>query len=171
MIRRLNHAVLYVADARRSAAFYREVLGFTIVQEEMGGRVAFLRAGNSINHHDLGLFTVGAAGGASGTDAERPAGRRHGAPSPGLYHLAWQVDTIDDLAAMRERLVAARALVGASDHGVSKSLYAADPDGLEFEIMWKVPEAEWGEYATRATVEPLDLDAAVRRWSGVSTRA
>jgi len=158
VIRRLNHAVLYVADARRSAAFYREVLGFTTVAEAFGGRAIFLRAGNSTNHHDLGLFTVGAS---------TPT---RVAPSPGLYHLAWQVDTIDELAAMRDRLVAAGALAGASDHGVSKSLYAADPDGLEFEVMWMVPEAEWGEYATRAAVEPLDLDAAVRRWSGVSTR-
>lgn len=171
MIRRLNHAVLYVSDARRSADFYRDVLGFTTAQEEAGGRAIFMRAGNSSNHHDLGLFTVGPAGGATGgADAGRPAGRRHGAPSPGLYHLAWQVDTIDELAAVHDRLVAARALVGASDHGASKSLYAADPDGIEFEVMWMVPEAEWGAYAARAIVAPLDLDAERRRWSGVSTR-
>ena len=171
VIRRLNHAVLYVSDARRSADFYRDVLGFTTAQEEAGGRAIFMRAGNSSNHHDLGLFTVGPAGGATGgADAGRPAGRRHGAPSPGLYHLAWQVDTIDELAAVHDRLVAARALVGASDHGASKSLYAADPDGIEFEVMWMVPEAEWGAYAARAIVAPLDLDAERRRWSGVSTR-
>lgn len=170
MIRRLNHAVLFVRDARRSADFYRRVLGFTTVQEEAGGRAVFLRAGNSDNHHDLGLFSVGDPRvDPAGHGAPPARGPRTGPPAPGLYHLAWQVDTIDELAAVHARLVGAGALVGASDHGASKSLYAADPDGLEFEVMWMVPASEWGEYATRAVVAPLDLDAERRRWSGVST--
>ncbi|MGA0789655.1 MAG: VOC family protein, partial [Ilumatobacteraceae bacterium] len=88
----------------------------------------------------------------------------------GLYHLAWQVDTIDELAAIRARLVEVGSLSGESDHGVSKSLYARDPDGIEFEVMWMVPEADWGAYATDAIVAPLDLSAEISRWSGVSTR-
>ena len=81
----LNHAVLWVRDARASAAFYTEALGFTVVDGDPAGRAVFLRAGASANHHDLGLFTVG----------ERPSPPPH---APGLYHLAWQVDTIEDLA-------------------------------------------------------------------------
>jgi len=155
-IRRLNHAVLYVRDAQRSAAFYRDVLGFETVQESAGGRAVFLRAGGSDNHHDLGLFGVGDVPHDQGT---------------GLYHLAWQVDTIDELAEIRNRLVSAEALMGESDHGVSKSLYAQDPDGIEFEVMWMVPASSWGRYATDAVVAPLDLAAEVARWSGVVTRA
>ena len=49
-------------------------------------------------------------------------------PRVGLYHLAWEVGTLADLADARERLRAAGALVGQSDHRVSKSLYAKDPD-------------------------------------------
>jgi len=56
------------------------------------------------------------------------------------------------------------ALTGASDHGVSKSLYGRDPDGNEFEVMWQVPQEAWGEFADQATVMPLDLNAEVRRW-------
>lgn len=156
MIRRLNHAVLYVRDALRSAEFYREVLGFTTVQEDASGRAVFLRAGNSANHHDLGLFSIG-----DGAPQARGAG---------LYHLAWQVDTIDELAAVRDRLMKVGALGGASDHGASKSLYGRDPDGIEFEVMWMVPEADWGRYASEAVVEPLDLGAELARWSGVATR-
>ena len=51
-IRRLNHAVLYVRDARRTAQFFRDVLGFVTVQEAAGGRAVFLRASGSDNHHD-----------------------------------------------------------------------------------------------------------------------
>lgn len=153
-VQRLNHAVLYVADAERAAAFYRDVLGFEIVVRFPGA--AFLRAGGSANDHDLGLFSIGA-------DARKPAG-----PSVGLYHLAWQVDTIDDLAALRTALVAAGSLVGESDHHVSKSLYAVDPDGNEFEIMWAVPRQAWtGDVGTVR----LDLAGEVARWSGVRTGA
>jgi catechol-2,3-dioxygenase len=150
-IKRLNHAVLYVTDAKASAAFYTEVLGFT-VRASMGDQAFFLQADGSDNDHDLGLFSVG----------QRPAV----AHSVGLYHLAWQVHTIEELAALRTRLLAADSLVGESDHGVSKSLYAKDPDGIEFEVMWAVPRADWPD--TVGTWQ-LDLDTALARWPGVDT--
>jgi len=152
MIRRLNHAVLWVRDARASAEFYTSVLGFEAVAT-MGDQAVFLRAGGSTNDHDLGLFGVG----------DRPQPAPH---SPGLYHLAWQVNTIEDLAALRTKLIAARSLVGESDHGVSKSLYAADPDGIEFEVMWAVPRANW---PSGPTTTRLDLDAELARWAALDT--
>jgi catechol-2,3-dioxygenase len=152
MIRRLNHAVLWVRNARVSADFYTSVLGFEVVSS-MGDQAVFLRADGSTNDHDLGLFSVG----------NRPRPEPH---SPGLYHLAWQVHTIEELAAMRSRLLAAGALVGESDHGVSKSLYAADPDGIEFEVMWAVPRDSW---PTDGGTQRLDLDAELARWAAVDT--
>jgi catechol-2,3-dioxygenase len=144
----LNHAVLYVRDVPTAVAFYTDVMGFSVV-DEMPGRAAFLRAGGSQNHHDLGLMSVGSS-------APRPP---HGAT--GLYHLAWRVGTIQELARAREVLAEHGALRGQSDHGVSKSLYAADPDGNEFEVMYLLPEDEWGDYATKAVVQPLDIEAEV----------
>ncbi len=151
-VARLNHAVLYVRDARRAADFYAHVFGFEVVGEEFGGKAIFMRAAGGDNHHDLGLFSVGDAAGRA------PRG------SVGLYHLAWEVPTIDDLAAAARTLSEAGALGGASDHGVSKSLYGADPDGNEFEIMWRVPRESWGDYEHHGAVLPLDLEAEVRRW-------
>jgi catechol-2,3-dioxygenase len=149
-VKRLNHAVLYVRDVDRSVAFYQGAFGFEVV-ENMPGQAAFLRAAGSDNHHDLGLFAVGA-----------------GAPSPprgavGLYHLAWEVASIHELAAGRRTLEALGALVGQSDHGATKSLYGRDPDGNEFEVMWMVPRAQWGEYEHSAPVAPLDIEAEVAR--------
>ncbi len=153
-VARLNHAVLYVRDAEASAEFYARVFGFEVVSKEFGGRAVFMRSAGGDNHHDLGLFAVG-------PDAPRaPRG------STGLYHLAWEVPTIEDLATAARELSSERALGGASDHGVSKSLYGHDPDGNEFEIMWRVPREAWGEYERQAAVLPLDLDAEVRRWGG-----
>ena len=155
-VQRLNHAVLWVRDAQASAAFYGGALGFVEVETDPSGRAVFIRAGGSSNHHDLGLFTVG----------PRPSPPPQ---SPGLYHLAWQVATIDDLASAAQELRRRGALVGASDHGVSKSLYARDPDGIEFEVMWQVPEDRWADFADGTPTGPLDLDAELARWTGVAT--
>jgi catechol-2,3-dioxygenase len=151
-VARLNHAVLFVRDATAAADFYGRVFGFEVVDSAFGGRAVFLRAAGGDNHHDLGLFSVG------------PEAARPGRGSVGLYHLAWEVPTIDDLATAATVLREAGALTGMSDHGVSKSLYGADPDGNEFEIMWRVPREAWGEYERQAAVMPLDLEAEVRRW-------
>ncbi len=148
---RLNHAVLYVRNAERAADFYARVFGFRVVSREFGGQAVFMRAGDGDNHHDLGLFSVGDA-------APRPP-----RGSTGLYHLAWEVATIEDLAAAQRTLAEAGALGGASDHAVSKSLYGSDPDGNEFEIMWRVPREQWGEHERRAVVRALDLDAELAR--------
>ena len=126
-IHRLNHAVLYVRDVDASVAFYRDVLGFTTQVAFPGA--AFLRAPDSTNDHDLGLFQVGPDAAASA------AGRG----AVGLYHLAWEVGTLDELAELAVTLAEAGALTGASDHGTTKSLYAKDPDALEFEVAWLVP--------------------------------
>ncbi len=148
-IKRLNHIVLYVRDAQRSFAFYRDVLGFTLV-EAMGDQAVFLRANGSNNHHDLGLFGVGAQA-APPTRGERV----------GMYHAAWEVETLPDLAHARAALLAAGALAGESDHGNSLSLYAMDPDGNELEVFWMVPREEWETrgFGTRR----LDLASELER--------
>lgn len=152
-VARLNHAVLYVRDADVAADFYARLFGFEVV-DRIPGRAVFMRAGGGENHHDLGLFAVG------------PQAPRPPRGSTGLYHLAWEVPTIEDLATAARELQAAGALGGASDHGVSKSLYGADPDGNEFEIMWRVPREAWGEAERQAGIAPLDLQSEVLRWGG-----
>jgi catechol-2,3-dioxygenase len=117
---------------------------------------AFLQAPGSTNDHDLGLFEVGSDA------APSPAGRG----SVGLYHLAWEVDTLAELEALAQRLSEAGALAGASDHGTTKSLYAKDPDGLEFEIAWIVPAEMIDAEAVegRKRIGRLDLAAELARY-------
>ena len=155
---RLNHAVLFVADLERSLSFYTDAFGMTVVAREPRANAAFLRLPRSGNHHDLGLFGGGA-------QPPRPRG------SLGLYHLAWQVDTIEELEEARHTLVALDAFTGESSHGATKSVYGKDPDGNEFEEMWMLPKAQWGEYDNAAPVDRLDLAGDVRRWAGVRTGA
>jgi catechol-2,3-dioxygenase len=141
-LKRLQHLVLWVSDVERSVRFYRDVLGFEV--KSFSPRAAFLRIPGSPDDHHLGLF------------------EQTGVPSPDervarMYHSAWEVGELTDLVRARERLIAADSLVGSSDHGVSLSLYAKDPDGLEFEIFWTVPGGQ--SVGTR----PLDLDAELAR--------
>lgn len=168
-VRRLNHAVLYVSDLSRSVKFYRETLGFEIATE-IAGRAAFLRASGTANDHDLGLFQVGNA--AQPPRSQGASRVPDGPPLPGLYHLAWEVGSLPELAEIRGKLGAHGALVGASDHGVSKSVYARDPDGIEFEVMWRVPAKDWEEEVRKSgMIAPLDLDAALARWGDLMTGA
>ncbi|HEX7721495.1 MAG TPA: VOC family protein [Pyrinomonadaceae bacterium] len=143
-ITRLNHAVLFVRELDRTVDFYLRAFGFDVISE-MPGKAAFLRAKNSANHHDLGLF-------ATSSQTRAPLG------SPGLYHLAWEVPTIEDLARAKTTLAELGALVGESDHGATKSLYGRDPDGNEFEVMWLVPREQWGEHEHSAQTARLDLE-------------
>jgi catechol-2,3-dioxygenase len=162
-VTRLNHAVMYVSDVRRSVAFYQDTMGFESINMLPAGfnGAAFLRASGSTNDHDLGLFEIGSSAQAS------QAGRGQ----VGLYHLAWEVDTLGELQRTADRLSKAGALVGASDHGTTKSLYAKDPDGLEFEVVWLIPadRLEEADLAKRSSIRALDLDAEVERF-GADTR-
>jgi catechol-2,3-dioxygenase len=141
-IRRLQHLVLWVSDVERSVHFYTEVLGFEVTVRYPSA--AFLKIPGSPDDHHLGLFEQ--------TGVSRPDER-----VARMYHSAWEVAELTDLVRARDRLLAARSLVGSSDHGVSLSLYAKDPDGLEFEVFWTVPDGR--PVRTRA----LDLEGELAR--------
>ncbi len=163
-ITRLNHAVLFVRDVQRSVAFYTEVLGFRVLPIAPAGMsAAFLQAPGSDNDHDLGLFEIGTAAGPSG------AGRS----TVGLYHLAWEVDTLAELDRLRSVLAEHGALHGSSDHGTTKSLYGKDPDGLEFEIAWIVPADKLDDDAreARKQISPLNLAREQERYGATTVGA
>ena len=141
-LKRLQHLVLWVSNVERSVAFYRDVLGFEVRRQSP--QAAFLIIPGTADDHHLGLF-------------QQPGVTRPDERAARMYHAAWEVGDLADLARARRRLIEAGALVGQSDHGTSLSLYAKDPDGLEFEIFWTVPEGT--PVGTRA----LDLDAELAR--------
>lgn len=141
-LRRLQHLVLWVSNVERSVRFYCDVLGFEVKRRHP--RAAFLKIPGTPDDHHLGLFEQ------TGVAAPDERVAR-------MYHAAWEVGELTDLARARRRLREAGALVGESDHGASLSLYARDPDGLEFELFWTVPGAE--SIGTR----PLDLEGELAR--------
>jgi catechol 2,3-dioxygenase len=142
---RIGHVVLKVRDLDRSLAFYRDLLGFQ-VSGAMSNVMIFLTATGE-SHHDLALLRVGDQ-----------------APSPlptavGLYHVAIQLADLEAVRAAHGVLAERGLLRGAADHGVSRSLYTADPDGNEIELFCDAPRDEWaGRVAEAMTVRPLNLD-------------
>ena len=145
----IGHVHLKVADLDRAIAFYRDVLGFELMQRT-GDQAAFLSAGGY--HHHIGLNTWESKGG-----SPPPPG------TTGLYHVAIRYPNRVTLADALKRLVDNGVpLSGASDHGVSEALYLADPDGNGIELYWDRPPEEWPPPQPGQKVEmyvrPLDLD-------------
>ena len=127
---RIGHVHLKVADLERAIAFYRDVLGFQVMQR-FGSQAAFL--GMDGYHHHIGLNTWESRGGSAPP---------HG--TTGLYHVAILYPTRADLAgAMRRVLKAGVPLDGMADHGVSKAIYLRDPDGNGLELYRDRPVKEW----------------------------
>jgi catechol 2,3-dioxygenase len=127
---RIGHVHLKVADIDLSLQFYRDILGFEIMQW-YGTSAVFISAGGY--HHHIGLNTWHS---------------KNSGPAPintaGLYHVAILYPTRKDLANVIQQLIIAKyPLSGAADHGVSEAVYLNDPDGNGIELYWDRPKEDW----------------------------
>jgi catechol 2,3-dioxygenase len=147
----IGHVHLKVADIDRALGFYRDVLGFEVMQR-IGDEAAFLSAGGY--HHHIGMNTWDSRGGS-------PPPRN----TTGLYHTAILYPDRRTLAdALRRVLDAGIPITGATDHGVSEAIYLRDPDGNGVELYRDRPEDEWprpadGSDGVAMHNAPLDLQA------------
>ena len=135
--------------------FYTDVLGFRSIVDDPDGQYVFMRGPDSSNHHDIAFFTIGDQAGPSEAGLRTPVG---------MYHIAWEVRSLDELDEMRSRLAAAGARRRQRPRPEQEPL-RQDPDGLEFEVMWLTPASTWGDEEHEAVIEPLDLEAAKRKYA------
>jgi catechol 2,3-dioxygenase len=135
-VKELGHVVLYVGNLERSVRFYRDLLGWRKVGPPDELRIPAAMFSSGRTHHELLLLEVGDGA------APIPAGRR-----VGMYHFGLKVgDSDEELRAALQRLQEAGvSLLGATDHGMTHSLYLADPDGNEIELYIDVPGVDWSD--------------------------
>lgn len=130
----------------RVAAFYRDVIGLSVIERTASGvhlgagGVAFLQLTER-------------------SDLEPDDGR-----SAGLYHTAFLMPTRADLARWAMHVAQARVpIAGASDHGVSEAFYLDDPEGNGVEVYADRPPDtwQWKDGLVSMPTEPLDIPALV----------
>ena len=139
---RIGHVHLQVTSIDKALEFYRDILGFKVMQR-FGEQAAFISAGGY--HHHIGLNTWNSLDG--------PSARKQGA---GLYHTAILYATRAELAGALRQLAAAKyPITGSADHGVSEAIYLDDPDGNGVELYWDRPRAEW----------PMSADGQVQMYT------
>ena len=150
---RIGHVHLKVADLERALTFYRDLLGFQVMQY-YGDSAVFISAGGY--HHHIGLNTWESKGG------QPPA-----PGTTGLFHTAILYPTRPALADALHRVIAAGiTLDGASDHGVSEALYLRDPDQNGVELYWDRPKDQWPRTADGSLAmftRRLDVDDLLRQ--------
>jgi catechol 2,3-dioxygenase len=146
----IGHLVLNVTDVERSTKFYRDVVGFQVSRFRPDGAAAFLTCG--VVHHNLALFKA-------------PEGARPNEKGAiGLNHFAFKVENYGALQAAHKRLVEASATIDhIVDHGMTRSVYFLDPDGIEMELFCDTfaTEEEGLAYmkSTRGGADPMDITA------------
>ena len=147
---RIGHVHLKISNIDRALGFWRDVLGFEVMQRRPGA--VFLAAGGY--HHHIALNTWESEG---GTPPPKSA--------TGLYHVAILYPTRPELGRALARVRdAGVALTGASDHGVSVALYLDDPDGNGVELYWDKPRPEWPitfDGQLNMGRAPVDLEALI----------
>ncbi len=151
----IGGAHLRVIDLDRALAFYRDLLGFALVEQD--GSTAAL-APTAADAPILWL-------------SEHPDAIRKPQRSIGLYHVAILLPSRAALGKMIRRLIESQyPLQGASDHLVSEALYLADPDGNGLEIYRDRPRSEW---RMNGDTEAMDMegvlaDADESAWMGIA---
>jgi catechol 2,3-dioxygenase len=143
--KKLGHVVLKVRDAASSRDFYTRTLGLKVAYEDLQQGMVFLSFGRE--HHDLALFQLAAG--------EPPA-----ATQPGLHHMAWQLESFDELqAAYRELKQIGVTVESTAEHNVTRSIYFPDPDGNRVELYCDMTD---NGFETMRTVgprrDPLNLE-------------
>ena len=126
----LGHVNIYVRDVGRSEKFYADVLGLH-TNERRPGHAVFMSA-DPDQSHEIALMHLGPD--AAGPDENRV----------GLNHIAWRMDSFEDLKELYHRLKEKGVKIeGIGDHGFSLGVYFQDPDGNGNEVYYELPGDQW----------------------------
>jgi catechol 2,3-dioxygenase len=125
----LGHVNIYVRNAEKSQKWYEDILGLH-TYDFMPGRAAFMAA-NKEESHEVALMEVG----------EDAPGAQQG--QVGLNHMAWRMESLEDLKEFYHRLKEKKVSMNVADHGISLGIYFQDPDGNGIEVYYESPREQW----------------------------
>ena len=118
------HFVLRVSDMKKSVEWYSAVLGMEVVHQNQ--MITFMTYDDE--HHRMAMVQV---------PDDPPASTEDRMRSPGLDHVAYTLESLEELLMTYKRLKAQDILpVWPINHGLTTSMYYADPDGnrVEFQV-------------------------------------
>jgi len=142
----LGHVHVKVKDIEKATAFYTNVFGLEVA--ERVGKYVFLSFGQK-QHHDLAIHEVP-------SDAASP-----GLRDVGLYHFAFELPDIRQLALVYHKLKRLGVPVKPVDHGISKVIYFSDPDGNGIEVYVDTRSEtglqEWQGQSTQLNLEDVGV--------------
>ena len=127
--KQLGHLVVKVRDLERAEDFYTRILGLTVTAK-FDGHAVFMSANTELSHE---LLVVS-------FDDDEPDAEAKGQR---LVHMAWQMESWDDLRALHQRLKDNDIEIRIGDHGLSLGVYFCDTDENELEAYYELPKAEW----------------------------
>ncbi len=121
-----SHAVLNVRSLDTMLDFYTGTMGFTVSDRGPLGEdapdIVFMSQSED-EHHQLAMVEA----------------KQDDAPPNSLNHLAFRVDSFDDVREMNRRLEERKVEILPLSHGNTLSLYFNDPEGNGIEVFWDTP--------------------------------
>jgi catechol-2,3-dioxygenase len=147
-VKELGHVGIYCTDVQKSKAFYTDILGLTVTDEDPDGRIIFLSAQPDEEHHEVALCP--------GRDV-----------TPGAKVIQQVSFIVEDLATLKQfythlkqNEVRIRSVV---THGIAFAIYFYDPDDNVIEVyaktQYKVPQPHSEPIDLELTAEELMADA------------
>ena len=154
----MSHMVINVRDITKTHAFYSEMLGFRQVGQigEPGGRMDMrFYQGAGENHHDIACVQI------RNPELAPPVQDWKMFPDPpGIVHIALDYGSRDAWLQQIEHLQKNGIdFLVRGNHGMTHSVYIADPDGNGIEILYDLPREIWEDDINGALnyFEPLPL--------------
>src|SRR5262245_46675039 len=128
-LKKLGHIQLRVRDLERSKAFYRDVLGFRVAEQDAKHGDLFMTLGEDFHTLDMAQH-------------DSPETARSPARPLGVAHIAFQVASYEALGEAYGTLLQHGVRIErAVDHVNQRSIYFSDPDGNRLEIYYEMPGA------------------------------
>jgi catechol 2,3-dioxygenase-like lactoylglutathione lyase family enzyme len=155
-LKKLHHVAWRCIDGEQTRHFYEDILGLPLAHIVMNDHVP--STGQYMPHCHL-FFELADGSYIAFFDVQDEKGATHDMPH-WVHHFAFEVDTPQEVLAMKERLENNGVeVIGIVDHHFVNSIYFFDPNGLRLEVTVRTAG---DDYMSNAK---LQARAALDKWT------